>query len=187
MISLRKKESEKIYQKREEEKGCFICNKDLLAKEYSHWVILKNRYPYDAIASRHDLLCPKRHISDREELTINELAELREIRKANSDIYSFEMWNYPSKQTHKVHFHLHLLVFKEMAPREKKRLIKQIAVLILIAVVIFAVLIMSVFGFIQADGRMPLYFFMSGVMFMITVIVDGFIREAIKDTWIIKK
>jgi len=187
MISLRKKESEKIYQEREKGKGCFICNRDLLSGEYEYWVVVKNKYPYDAIASRHDLLCPKRHISTREELTFAELAELEEIRKANSDIYSFEMWNYPSKQTHKVHFHLHLLVFKEIDPRKKKRLIKQIAVSILIAVVIFAIMTVSVFGFLQADERIPLYYLMSGVMIAITLIFEGFIREAIKDTWITKK
>ena len=113
MISLRKKKSEKFYQEDVPEKGCFCCGWDMLVKEYKHWVVLNNKYPYDAIASKHDLICPKRHIVSRDELTTVELAELREIRKLNEKIYDFEMWSYPHRQTHPVHYHIHLIKFNK--------------------------------------------------------------------------
>jgi len=111
MISLRKPENEKIYQERKKEKGCFICDLDMLVKKYKYWVILENKYGYDLIAEKHDLLCPKRHISTREELTVDELDELKIIREETGDEYDFEMWNYLARQTHPIHFHYHLIKF----------------------------------------------------------------------------
>jgi diadenosine tetraphosphate (Ap4A) HIT family hydrolase len=112
MLSLRTKKSEEFYQKDVQQAGCFICGFDLLVKEYKKWVILENKYPYDAISNKHHLLCPKRHIATREEMTVDELDELKVIRKETGDLYDFEQWNYPRRQTHPIHFHYHLIKFK---------------------------------------------------------------------------
>lgn len=109
MISLRKPESEKLYQKRIKREGCFICDRDLLIKEYEYWILLKNRYPYDLIASKHDLIATRRHTQNHDQLTIAEITELNDIRRQTN--YDFEMFNKPIRQSHSSHFHIHLIKF----------------------------------------------------------------------------
>lgn len=111
--SFRTAKTEAKYQKELQSlKGCFICRRDLLIKEYKHWIIVGNRYPYDAVAQTHHMIAPKRHISKHEELSLEELSELNQIREKNADTYDFEMFNLPHRQTHPPHFHIHLIKYK---------------------------------------------------------------------------
>jgi len=109
MLSLRKPESEKIYQDKPKKEGCFLCDRDLLLKEYEHWILVENKYPYDLIASKHDLIATKRHIKGHDNLTIAEIAELNKIR--NETNYDLEMFNKPIRQSHNTHFHIHFIKF----------------------------------------------------------------------------
>jgi diadenosine tetraphosphate (Ap4A) HIT family hydrolase len=110
-MSARKKESEKAYleyKKKLPAGFCPMCERELLVKEYKHWIITKNRFPYDAITNKHDMLSPKRHIGEKEQLTFEEVKELREIEKTIEG-YTSIIYNLPQNQSVKGHLHYHLI------------------------------------------------------------------------------
>lgn len=93
---------------------CFLNYKDSLVKEFNHWVIIENEFPYDAIASVSHMIITKREIAlDWQLLSKEEKEELNEIKetylKQKYDVF----WeNFPSVQTVPQHFHIHLIVLK---------------------------------------------------------------------------
>ena len=113
MRTFRTKESESKYQKYIENggllNGCALCRANSI-KEFDHWRIIANDFPYDEIAETHDMVVLKRHASDTE---INEEERLElDILK---DSYIKEHYKYilePTKggKTIPGHLHLHLLV-----------------------------------------------------------------------------
>jgi hypothetical protein len=91
-----------------------FSNEEKVIKEFDNWIIIENRFPYDAVSSVSHMLITKRKVPfdwsllNKEEL--NELSILRDsyINK-NYDV----LWeNLPNGQTIKGRFHLHLLVLK---------------------------------------------------------------------------
>jgi hypothetical protein len=85
-----------------------------LVKEFTHWVIVENDYPYDAIATTSHILCTKRKVLFEWELLTNEETdELTHIKKDYlSQNYDLIWENLPKGQTVPVHFHLNLLILK---------------------------------------------------------------------------
>ncbi len=83
-------------------------------KEFNHWIIIKNKFPYDAIAEKNHLLFTKRKVEfDWEKLNEEEKLEYRKIRNGYlSQNYDAIQENLPSGQTVPGHFHLQLLTFK---------------------------------------------------------------------------
>jgi hypothetical protein len=85
-----------------------------LIKEFKHWVIIKNEFPYDAIAKTSHMLSTKREVAfDWNLLNEEEIKEFNELKnnyiKENYEV----LWeNLPKGQTQPGHFHLHLLVLK---------------------------------------------------------------------------
>ena len=76
---------------------------------FTYWKIVTNEFPYDYIASRHDMILPLRHVTEQE-LTEDELAELKEIK----DTYIDTEYGFILQGTHRTmslpsHFHLHLI------------------------------------------------------------------------------
>lgn len=113
MISLRTPETEERYQReRKHTKGCFICKRDLFVREFKHWVIVENRWMYDAIAKVNHVLAPKRHIQKMSQLNREEQKEYFELMDTLKD-YHFVMFNFPERQSHKSHLHFHLNTFKD--------------------------------------------------------------------------
>lgn len=88
---------------------------DVVVKEYQHWKIIKNNYPYDAIAEVHDLLVPKRIFSVLSEASDEECTEYREILLSLEKEHQYEamLINFTKNQSVSAHFHLHLLTWKE--------------------------------------------------------------------------
>ena len=91
---------------------CALCAKKS-KKEFTSWRIVKNNFPYDLIAQDHDMLIPRRHVTE-DTLTSEEKNELliikRDILVADYD------WLIEPTSKHKSipdHFHLHLIVGKE--------------------------------------------------------------------------
>jgi len=120
LFTLRTPEQEQFYQdqrKNVPENFCFLCERDLLRKEFKHWYICENRYPYTKISDKHDLLACKRHISNIDEMTREELQELDSIifQIARRQIGNYDQvtWNIPDRQSNRFHFHLHLIKLKE--------------------------------------------------------------------------
>ncbi len=83
-------------------------------KEFENWVIIDNKYPYDAIASTSHILCTKRQVLFKWELlTEGEVDELSHIKKNYlNNNYDIIWENLPKGQTVPVHFHLNLLILK---------------------------------------------------------------------------
>lgn len=120
MFTLRTEEGEKFYQEQkslQDPNWCFLCARDLIRQEFRHWFICENRYPYILTNKKHDLLAPKRHIKEIEELTQEELQELfsilYQINHRQLGKYDRVCYNVPIKQSCKFHFHLHLEILKD--------------------------------------------------------------------------
>ena len=80
-------------------------------KEWQHWALITNIFPYDSAFSVNHMLIPKRVVSE-EGLTTQERQELQAVLRELSSQYDCQMTNFISKQSIKDHYHIHLLKFK---------------------------------------------------------------------------
>lgn len=87
--------------------------KERCVKEFTHWVIIKNDFPYDLLTTTHHLLIPKRTCADFEQMNKKEFAEFIKIRKEIANDYDCIMENFPRNRSVHTHVHFHLLEFKE--------------------------------------------------------------------------
>lgn len=92
---------------------CPLCeDPDATIIEFTHWVILKNKFPYDAVAERHDLIMTKHHKTESE-ITTEEWDEFLELRNTYiNDNYAFLTEALPNAKSVPGHFHLHLIIPK---------------------------------------------------------------------------
>ncbi len=92
----------------------FLDYKSEMIKEFKHWVIIQNEFPYDVIATTHHMIATKRPIAfDWQLLTKEEEREMDFLKETYlNDNYDVVWENLPRGQTVPVHFHLHLLVLK---------------------------------------------------------------------------
>lgn len=122
--ALRTPETWQRYQERRKTKDpaeCFLCHpqsrsdSELVVKEFTHFFIVANEYPYDAVAEVHHLLAPKRHIDDQDDLDVDELHEYGEtVVPYLEENYDFIGQNTPHNQTVPQHLHLHLLTWRRV-------------------------------------------------------------------------
>ncbi len=86
-------------------------------KEFEHWVIIDNQFPYDAIATTTHMLATKRKVAfDWELLTTEEKSEFEQIKKEYLSLQYDAIWeNLPKGQTQPEHFHMNLLILKREA------------------------------------------------------------------------
>lgn len=112
MNSLRTQETEARYtavKALREPAECGICN-DLTLREFTHWRIVANQFPYDMIASVHHMAVPKRHVPE-EAVTDEEWTELDAIKRGYiAENYEIVLETMPKKKSIPGHFHIHLLV-----------------------------------------------------------------------------
>lgn len=92
-------------------RGCVLCAREAV-REFSWWKIIVNKFPYDRVASVHDMLVPKRHVTE-DELSEDEKRELREIKRTELHDYQFIIEPTPNVKSIPAHFHLHLIVSKD--------------------------------------------------------------------------
>ena len=94
----------------------YCCHNPIKYTCRLHWFIGKNDFPYDLIASKHDLLVPFRVFADADDMGNAERSELAQIkaRLAKTKEYDTVMENIPHSRTVKGHYHLHLLKFREL-------------------------------------------------------------------------
>lgn len=83
-------------------------------KEFTHWAIVNNDFPYDAVATTSHMIFTKRSIPfDWKLLTKEEKEEFEHLKETYlKDNYDVVYENLPKGQTIPGHFHLHLLVLK---------------------------------------------------------------------------
>lgn len=81
-------------------------------RTFPNWKIIVASYPYDAIATTHHLLCPKRRFAQIEEATYTELKELLAIQHTIENDYDACQLNFPKTQSLPAHLHYHLLIYE---------------------------------------------------------------------------
>lgn len=120
-MTLRKRFSEAYYRRHMlyfKKDTCPFCMKDMFIKEYGEWMILGNRFPYDKIAKKHDLLCLKDH-SDGSGLysgnpghiDAKRMDELLEIKEEIKNDYDCFLENFNHGRTIPSHYHIHLIKY----------------------------------------------------------------------------
>ncbi len=93
------------------EKGCPLCTRPSL-KEFTHWKVVLNDFPYDRIADTHHMIIPRRHASE-DEIMEEEWREYAAIKAGFiSDTYEYIMESTHRRKTIPAHFHVHLLTIK---------------------------------------------------------------------------
>jgi galactose-1-phosphate uridylyltransferase len=90
---------------------CPLCTDNSIA-EFIHWRIIPNKYPYDAIASKHTMIIPKEHLRESElsQAALDELDVLKRTTLNEEYLYIIEAL--PKTKSIPGHFHLHLLIPK---------------------------------------------------------------------------
>lgn len=80
------------------------------------WVIVKNGFPYDKIASVHHLLVPLRAFTEDIDMTQDERDELASIKRriGEEKLYDVVMENVAHRRTVPAHYHLHLIKYKDI-------------------------------------------------------------------------
>lgn len=111
-VSLRTERDELKYSRVKQTKSTKHLLDEPRLKEWKHWALIHNEFPYSAAFKIHHLLIPKRVASDKD-LTIAEKAELNNILVELSDSYDCLLVNFKSKQSIHSHFHVHLLTYKD--------------------------------------------------------------------------
>lgn len=83
-------------------------------REWKHWAIIDNDFPYSAAFKVHHMLIPKRVVNQKN-LNDQERNELDKILNelTREDFYDCTLLNFPKKQSNRQHFHLHLLTYKD--------------------------------------------------------------------------
>ena len=117
MVSLRTNETHEKYRKFREDgfldKGCNLCSANSI-KDFEHWRIVENLFPYDKIAKIHNMIILKRH-ARFEELNESEKIEFESLKAGYiNDEYEFIIEPTLKKKTIPLHMHLHLIVPKEL-------------------------------------------------------------------------
>lgn len=98
---------------------CFMCDPEaiVVVREFEHWIIIENNYPYDVVAKDHHMLIPKKHISfavgDILEAEEDELELIKETLDKEGE-YDCIMKNFTAGQSQPQHLHYHLLTWKRL-------------------------------------------------------------------------
>lgn len=115
MRTLRTKETEAKYKEVIKaghlKNGCPLC-KAATIKEFVHWRIIDNAYPYDAVAEKHHMIVTKEHV-DENDLSQTAAKELLNLKPQLSDDYMYLLESLPKQKSIPRHHHLHLLVAKD--------------------------------------------------------------------------
>lgn len=92
------------------ETGCALCERSAI-ELFIHWKVVKNHFPYDAIAETHNMLVPLRHVKETE-LNDDERAELLQIKTSYAQQYDYLLEATNRTKSIPAHFHLHLIIGK---------------------------------------------------------------------------
>lgn len=107
----RKPESEKSYQDalKNGRKANLETRAALPGKDFKHWKVVENEFPYDGIAKRHHMLVPKRKVAIDLQLTPDELDEMFLIKRILGKEYDAYTENPMHGRSVKEHYHVHLI------------------------------------------------------------------------------
>lgn len=111
-MSLRRAQSELDYQEAKLRNELVPLHYEPLIKQFKHWSIIDNRFPYDVAYQTCHLLIPHRVVPEYKHLRWAERWELRKIiDKYAQTQYDQVVENMAPKRSVKSIYHLHLLKF----------------------------------------------------------------------------
>lgn len=93
---------------------------EIILREFDHWLIIQNDFPYDAIADVNHMIFPKRSVSfDWKLLNEEERNEFQHLRETFlNEHYDAIYENLPKNQTQPGYFHLLLVKLKRTSLEE---------------------------------------------------------------------
>ena len=92
--------------------GCVLCTLEPI-QQFRFWKLVTNKYPYDKIAKKHDMIIPLRH-TDLDGITAEEWEELSFLKSSFiNENYEFLIEATPHRQSIPGHFHLHTIVSRD--------------------------------------------------------------------------
>lgn len=93
-------------------RGCALCVAPSL-REFTHWRIILNSFPYDRIADVHHMCVTRRHVSDTE-LSAEEKSEFEQIKhEVLHAEYEFLIEATYKTKSIPSHAHIHLITVRE--------------------------------------------------------------------------
>ena len=93
--------------------SCELCTKVPVLKDFTHWKLTDNLFPWDRISQTQHMVMPKRHVTE-DELTIEEKEEYKTIKHGYVDaIYDVIAEATNRKKSIPGHFHIHLIITKD--------------------------------------------------------------------------
>jgi hypothetical protein len=91
--------------------SCPLCEKPAL-REFTHFRIVNNNFPYDKIAAVHHMIVPRVHLEEKD-LTLEMYQELVYLKETYiNDNYSHIIEALPKNKSIPNHFHLHVIEAK---------------------------------------------------------------------------
>ncbi len=90
-------------------------DEEKIIREYTHWYIIPNLFPYDNVAEVHDMLVPKRVFGTLSEANNSERREYETIcaQLETEGYYDSLIANFSKHRSVCKHLHLHLIVWKQ--------------------------------------------------------------------------
>lgn len=108
-MSARTDASEADYQAAKEAKNLQPLSQVPPIKEWKHWKLIPNQFPYDGIFRRHNMLVPKRQFADRTQMRMTEWSELQGIyRDYIEKHYDLILENTHKKRSVMSLYHIHV-------------------------------------------------------------------------------
>jgi hypothetical protein len=91
--------------------GCRLCQIKPI-KEFKHWIIIDNEYPWDLIAKTNHMIVPKRHVTYNK-LNQAEKKEFDLIKATYVEKYELIVEATHRQKSIPDHFHVHLIILKD--------------------------------------------------------------------------
>lgn len=113
---LRSKEMADRYQAHKEsgvmDTACVLCEAPAI-ESFTYWKVIPNNFPYDRIARTHEMIIPLRHVRE-EELIEEERDEFFKIKGSYLQKYDYLLEATYKTKSIPQHFHIHLIIGKEI-------------------------------------------------------------------------
>jgi diadenosine tetraphosphate (Ap4A) HIT family hydrolase len=88
---------------------CPLCE-EIPLNVFNYWKIFPNKYPYDAVSDNHDLLLPKRHVANYQNLSKEEVEELISLKESYlNQNYTYLIEAMTKNKSIPGHLHYHLI------------------------------------------------------------------------------
>jgi len=93
------------------EDPCPLCAEREVIRQFTHWKVLLNEFPYDAIAKTHHMIVPVRHVAE-DGVTPEAWQEYQAIKR--TFIQQYDVTIEAMRKSIPSHFHIHLIIKKDV-------------------------------------------------------------------------